>query len=413
MGNQSSGTVGLLPRVFLPATVTLVSPGGYDFDVQEGGDGAGQLMQGTDDAFDGMNRLQVGGADYTPAAAAASLTDNGQSVLFGSQTLAALTVSREVTVPDGSGQDFARTIDSFQNTTANNITTTVTILGNLGSDVATTVFATSDGTGVVSPNDQWIGTDDAINGGGTPAVISCIHGPAGLVPTSVSLIGDNLVWTYSITVPAGQTVRLATFTIQSMSRATAIAEANALVTTGGLGGEAGLLLTPAVSASLVNFDYGMLAVSSTSVDSSGVLTPGEGSITVAFNEPVLGSGTVANYRLAIGRTGRPAGYGRRHHDPHHLGHRGQPGHAQVRQLIAGHLPPDGLRYDHGPLRQPARRQRSVGEQFHPRFRRRAPAGEHSFGTASTFSSGGGGQPAVAVGDFNGDGETGHRRGEYR
>ena len=206
VGNQSSDTVSLLPRVFLPATVTLVSPGGYDFDVQEGGYGAGQLMQGTDDAFDGMNRLQVGGADYTPAATAASLTDNGQSVLFGSQTLAALTVSREVTVPDGSGQDFARTIDSFQNTTANNITTTVTILGNLGSDVATTVFATSDGTGLVSANDQWIGTDDAINGGGTPAVISCIHGPAGLVPTSVSLIGDNLVWTYSITVPAGQTL---------------------------------------------------------------------------------------------------------------------------------------------------------------------------------------------------------------
>ena len=106
----------------------------------------------------------------------------------------------------------------------------MTIVGNLGSDAATTVFATSDGTGVVSPNDQWIGTDDAVNGGGTPAVISCIRGPAGLEPTSVSLVGDNLAWTYSITVPAGQTVRLATFTIQSMSRATAIAEANALVT---------------------------------------------------------------------------------------------------------------------------------------------------------------------------------------
>ena len=46
----------------------------------------------------------------------------------------------------------------------------------------------------------------------------------------MSLIGDNIAWTYSLTVPAGQTVRLASFTIESMSRATAIAEANALVT---------------------------------------------------------------------------------------------------------------------------------------------------------------------------------------
>src|SRR5208282_412480 len=109
---------------------------------------------------------------------------------------------REVTVPDGGGQDFARTIDTFQNSTGSSITTTVTILGNLGSDAATAVFATSDGTGVVGPNDQWIGTDDAIDGGGTPAVISCIHGPADLVPASVSLIGDNLTWTYRLTVPA-------------------------------------------------------------------------------------------------------------------------------------------------------------------------------------------------------------------
>ncbi len=296
VGNQFSDTVSVLPRVFVPASVTLDSPGRYNFDVQEGGYGAGQLIQGTADAFDGMDRLQVGGADYSPSAVAASITDNGQTVLLGSQTLAGLTVSREVTVPDAGGQDFARTIDSFQNTTANSITATVTILGNLGSDAATTVFATSDGTGVVSPTDQWIGTDDAIDGGGTPAVISCIHGPTGLMPASVSLIGDNLAWTYSLTVPAGQTVRLATFTIQSMSRATAIAEANALVTAGGLGGEAGLLLTPAESASLLNFDYGAPSVLSTSVD-EGVLTSGNDSITVAFNEAVLGSGAAANYQL--------------------------------------------------------------------------------------------------------------------
>ena len=120
--------------------------------------------------------------------------------------------------------------------------------------------------------------------------------PRGSVPASVSLIGDNLTWTYRITVPAGQTIRLASFTIQSMSRAAAIAEANALVTTAGLGGEAGLFLTPAESGSWLNFNFGVLSVTSTSID-SGVLTPGNSSITVTFNKPVLGSGTAANYRL--------------------------------------------------------------------------------------------------------------------
>ena len=115
----------------------------------------------------------------------------------------------------------------------------MTVVGDLGSGAATTVFATSDGTGVVSPNDQWIGTD----GGGTPAVIHYIHGPAGLQPTSVAVIGDNISWTYSITVPAGQTVTLAYFTIVSTTPAAAIAAANALVTPGGFGGQAGAFLT--------------------------------------------------------------------------------------------------------------------------------------------------------------------------
>ena len=56
--------------------------------------------------------------------------------------------------------------------------------------------------------------------------------PGVSAPTLVSLIGDNVTWTYTLTVPADQTVSLASFTIQSMSQATAMAEANAL-TNGG------------------------------------------------------------------------------------------------------------------------------------------------------------------------------------
>uniref|UniRef100_UPI003A90615C Ig-like domain-containing protein n=1 Tax=Gimesia maris TaxID=122 RepID=UPI003A90615C len=44
----------------------LTSPGGVTFDPESYGFGAGQLVQGTDNAFDGLNRLQVGEEDFNP-----------------------------------------------------------------------------------------------------------------------------------------------------------------------------------------------------------------------------------------------------------------------------------------------------------------------------------------------------------
>ena len=105
---------------------------------------------------------------------------------------------------------------------------------------------------MVSPNDEWIGADSS---GGGPAVITCIHGPRGLVPTSVSLVGDNLAWTYSLTVPAGQTVELGYFTIVAATPAGAIAAASALVAPTGFSGHAADYLSSADLASLANFSF--------------------------------------------------------------------------------------------------------------------------------------------------------------
>ena len=138
--------------------------------------------------------------------------------MTGTQTLAGLNVHREVTVPATGNEDFARTIEVLQNPSGAAIATTVRIVGNLGSDAATTVFATSSGDTTVGTSDQWVGTDDA-DGTGTPAIIHYIHGPSGLQPTSVIRTGDNIEWTYSLTIPAGQTVRLAEFTILAQNRA--------------------------------------------------------------------------------------------------------------------------------------------------------------------------------------------------
>ena len=46
-------------------TTTLPSPN-FTLDPTTSGFGAGQLVQGTSNAFDGLNRLQVGGSDYDP-----------------------------------------------------------------------------------------------------------------------------------------------------------------------------------------------------------------------------------------------------------------------------------------------------------------------------------------------------------
>ena len=182
-----------------------------------------------------------------------TLSNAGQTVVTPTQTLAGLTVHREITVPNSGGQDFARTVDFFQNPTSSPITTTVHLVGNLGSDAATTVFATSTNPGGGTPtiNDQWIGTDDA-DGTGTPAIIHYIHGPSGLVPAAVNVIDDNIDWTYNITVPANSTLELGTYTILATTRAAAIAAANNLVTASGFGGQAALGLSP---TELANFQF--------------------------------------------------------------------------------------------------------------------------------------------------------------
>lgn len=253
VSNNGSGTVGVLLNACSLPSVTLTSANGLPFDVAAGGFGAGELIRGSKNAFNGDGRLLVGAVAFQPGSPSFTTADNGQSLITANGTVAGLTVGREVTVPNTGSQDFARTIDSFTNSTRSTITTTVTIVGNLGSDAATAVFATSDGDTTVETTDQWIGTDDA-DGSGTPAIIHYIHGPAGLQPTSVSVIGDNITWTYNITVAPGQTLDLASYTILGTTRAAAIAAAKALVATdGNLTGQAGAFLSSIQRQSQANF----------------------------------------------------------------------------------------------------------------------------------------------------------------
>jgi hypothetical protein len=251
----------------------------------------GELIQGNDNAFDGDGRLLIGGVLFQSDNTTHSIDDGGRTVVTGTGTVVGLTVHREVTVPATGGQDFARTVDSFTNSTGSAITTTVTIVGNLGSDAATRLFMTSDGDTIVEATDEWIGTDDA-DGSGSPAVIHYIHGPLGLQPVSVDVIGDNIVWTYNITVGAGQTLRLANFTIVGATEAEAVAAANALVTRTGFGGQAAAYLTAAELASLGNFVFYPVATTTTLMAAPSPSVYGQSvTFTAIVGSNISGAGT--------------------------------------------------------------------------------------------------------------------------
>ncbi len=182
------------------------------------------------------------------------VVDNAQTSISSPEHILGLIVNREITVPNIGSENFARTVDVFDNPTGSSITATVRIVGNLGSDAATAVFMTSDGDTDVEPTDEWIGTDDT-DGSGTPAIIHYVHGPAGLHPTALNVIGDNIEWFYDLMVPAGETVRLSHFTILANTRSEAVAAANVLVTPNGFGGEAAAFLTADELNSLANFQF--------------------------------------------------------------------------------------------------------------------------------------------------------------
>ncbi len=250
--SNSSNSLTTFLDYYGPAPVTLTTPHSYAFDVSTSSFGPGEFIQGTNDAFDGFGRLSVDGALFRPNNQTSTTADSGQTLATAAGTAAGLTVSRKTTVPASGGEDFARTVDVFTNPTSSDITATVQIVGNLGSDAATSIFATSSGDTTLTPADQWFGT----TGGAGPALMYILHGPQGLQPASVSLTGDNVVWTYNLTVPAGQTRELGYFTIQAASTTQAVNEANALVGAAGFLDTAALGLTSADLTELANFQFG-------------------------------------------------------------------------------------------------------------------------------------------------------------
>lgn len=161
---------------------------GRTIEVDNGCASSGQLIHDSGNAFDGLNRLQVGGAEFFSPKAGSEFFGELR-VKTSTAIMSGLEVHREILVPNDGNHSIVRTLDFFRNTESNSVSVPVRLFGNLGSDASTSVFATSDGDLIVEPTDVWFGTDDSDPIGGTPAVIHLMGNDSGFVlkPTNVAL----------------------------------------------------------------------------------------------------------------------------------------------------------------------------------------------------------------------------------
>jgi hypothetical protein len=186
---------------------------------------------GCSDAFDTMLGMTVDGAAFVAPGGIVDLT--GNTVTAGPLLLSGL--STEVRYEFFSSQPVVRALFSFHNPTGSTIDATVIIGGEYGSDDSATVEATEDGDTTIEPIDGWYVTsdenddDDCSLAGADPTItVARFDTAAPLLPTTANVPGsganDYFREEFDISVPAGETVRIAFFVEVNQFISTAVAE---------------------------------------------------------------------------------------------------------------------------------------------------------------------------------------------
>ncbi len=190
----------------------------YVWDID---DNSGEIVDGSDDAFDGFGQLLVDDVPYENDGGADDLSTEGREVVFPVVSMAELEVSRKVFV---SGSDpLCRMMEILHNPTEGEITIDVAFEGNLGADAEAEIRRTTDGDSRAEASDTWIVADDDNADGGNPAVGFLFRGPGPRQPTRVTFSGEDgatdqvtISWE-GILVPAGATVIIVTVLTQQSS----------------------------------------------------------------------------------------------------------------------------------------------------------------------------------------------------
>jgi hypothetical protein len=214
------------------------------------------------DALDGFWHLKVGGAPFRPGPNGEQVTDaTGTTIATATTTVAGLEVtlqfflSRELPV--------ARVLVTLRNPGAVDVTTQVSLSGNLGSDGDTTTEASSSGDAGLTDADRWVITSDGPVAS-DPVVSTVLFGPGNpaVQPRGAALAVsvfdlDSVVVSYRVRVPPGATRHLMFFTQLSPTPAAASAaialfdDNQALAASGLLAG-----LDAAAQALIVNWTLG-------------------------------------------------------------------------------------------------------------------------------------------------------------
>ena len=249
---------------------TINSANGYPWDLEYD---SGAVDDGGNDAFDGYGYLvgvQVKDTNSTVLGQANYLSDfnltlNGRTLsTTAPMVVGGVSISRQIFAP--STTNYLRYFDTFTNTTGATVTLKVAFGGDLGSDSATTLAATSSGALTLSLADYWAVTiqNNALNAAG---------GPQGDPPVGV-LFGNRNLLSFGST----------------NSEADIFSSGSAWTGDGddGLSYVFGLTLAPGQSSSLMYFLY-------RGQSESGNGSEGEtGGLAFGTNQVALASTTLAN-----------------------------------------------------------------------------------------------------------------------
>lgn len=145
-------------------------------------------------------------------------------------TINGLQVQRKIFVNPVGSLPGARILNLIRNPGGSPVTTTVQVGdllsgdndGDLGSDDTTQTRASSNGDTLTSPADFWSVTNDSPTTTSDNTLAHIVDGVGGAVKANVFQLGpgsdaqpqDNLIWGWTVTIPAGQTVGLMSFEVQ-------------------------------------------------------------------------------------------------------------------------------------------------------------------------------------------------------